>query len=152
MTGCILIVEAPFYQDITDNLIKGAIQVLEQAGFSYERISVPGAFEIPGTIKMAEAAFKHDPREASRYDGYVAVGCVIRGETSHYDYVAGESCRALMDLSLQGLALGNGILTVENKGQARVRSDITKKNKGGDAAHACLAMISVRHKLRAGGA
>jgi len=143
MAGHILIVEAPFYQHITDDLVKGVVQVLDKAGMTYERISVPGAYEIPGVISMVQAA------KPALYDGYVAVGCVIRGETSHYDYVAGESCRALMDLSLQGVALGNGILTVENEAQAIVRSDVTKKNKGGDAAEACLAMVGVRRSLQA---
>lgn len=148
MAGHILIVEAPFYKHITDDLVKGVTQVLDKAGMTSDRISVPGAFEIPGVIQMVHKASLDDPNRV-KYDGYVAVGCVIRGETSHYDYVAGESCRALMDLSLQGLALGNGILTVENEAQALVRSDITKKNKGGDAAEACLAMIGVRQDLRA---
>lgn len=143
MAGHILIVEAPFYQHITDDLVKGVTQVLDKAGMTYERMSVPGAYEIPGVVSMVHTA------NPALYDGYVAVGCVIRGETSHYDYVAGESCRALMDLSLQGIALGNGILTVENEAQAIVRSDVTKKNKGGDAAEACLAMVGVRRNLQA---
>ena len=148
MAGHILIVEAPFYKHITDDLVKGVTQVLDKAGMTYDRISVPGAFEIPGVIQMAHVAAMDDPNRV-QYTGYLAVGCVIRGETSHYDYVAGECCRALMDLSLQGLALGNGVLTVENEAQALVRSNITKKNKGGDAAEACLAMIRARQTLRA---
>jgi len=134
----VLIIEAPFYQHITDALVKGVVQVLDQNNVTYERTAVPGAYEIPGVI-----AFAHSGK-ARNFDGYVAVGCVIRGETSHYDYVAGECCRALMDLSLQGIALGNGVLTVENEAQALVRSDVAKKNKGGDAAEACLAMIRAR--------
>jgi len=134
----VLIIEAPFYQHITDALVKGVVQVLDQNNVTYERTAVPGAYEIPGVI-----AFAHSGK-ARNFDGYVAVGCVIRGETSHYDYVAGECCRALMDLSLQGVALGNGVLTVENEAQALVRSDVAKKNKGGDAAEACLAMIRAR--------
>ncbi|MBL4748001.1 MAG: 6,7-dimethyl-8-ribityllumazine synthase [Magnetovibrio sp.] len=144
MASHILIIEAPFYQDITESLVNGATQVLDRDGVTYDRISVPGAYEIPGVIRFADTA------NAKRYDGYVAIGCVIRGETSHYDYVAGESCRALMDLALENLAIGNGILTVENKTQARVRSDITQKNKGGDAAEACLAMIRARDTLFSG--
>jgi len=144
MASHVLIIEAPFYQDITDDLITGVTQVLDQADVTYDRISVPGAFEIPGVIRFSDTA------NADRYDGYVAVGCVIRGETSHYDYVAGECCRALMDLSLEGLAIGNGVLTVENQDQARVRSNINQKNKGGDAAEACLAMMHARNTLNSG--
>ena len=150
MPGHILIVVAPFYRHLTDQLVKGARAVLDKAGATYDQIEVPGAMEIPAVINLAETAFKGDPHQARRYDGYVALGCVIRGETSHYDYVAGESCRALMDLSLKGLAIGNGILTVENEAQALVRCDPTKKNKGGDAATACLAVIHVRNQLRYG--
>lgn len=150
MAAHILIIEAPFYQHLTDMLLKGATQVLDKAGVTYDRVTVPGAFEIPAAIKFAEGAFHSDPHQARRYDGYVALGCVIRGETTHYDYVAGESCRALMDLSLEGLAIGNGILTVESEAQAIARADASKKNKGGDAATACLAMIHVRNKLRYG--
>jgi len=138
MSKHVLIIEAPFYQHITDALVKGVVQVLDQNDITYERTAVPGAYEIPGVIAFANNA------KAQRFDGYIAVGCVIRGETSHYDYVAGECCRALMDLSLQGVALGNGVLTVENEAQALVRSDAAKKNKGGDAAEACLAMIRAR--------
>jgi len=150
MSGHVLIIEAPFYKHITDKLIKGATAVLDKAGATYDRIEVPGAFEIPAVINLSEAAFKNDPHQARRYDGYVALGCVIRGETSHYDYVAGESCRALMDLSLEGIAIGNGILTVENEDQALVRCDPSKKNKGGDAAEACLTVMHVRNQLRYG--
>lgn len=141
MAKHVLIIEAPFYQDITDDLVKGVTQVLDGADVTYDRLSVPGAFEIPGVIRLSDSA------NANRYDGYLAVGCVIRGETSHYDYVAGECCRALMDLSLEGLAIGNGVLTVENQDQAHVRSDVTQKNKGGDAAEACLAMMRTKDLL-----
>ena len=140
----VLIIEAPFYTDITNDLMNGVTQVLDQANVTYERISVPGAYEIPGVVRFAENA------NADRFDGYVAVGCVIRGETSHYDYVAGECCRGLMDLSLESVAIGNGVLTVENQDQARVRSDVTQKNKGGDAAEACLAMMRARDVLNSG--
>lgn len=150
MSGHVLIIVAPYYKHITDQLIAGASAVLDKAGVTYDQIEVPGAMEIPAVIKCADAAFKNDPHQARRYDGYVALGCVIRGETSHYDYVAGESCRALMDLSLEGLATGNGILTVEDEAQALVRCDPTKKNKGGDAATACLAVMHVRNQLRYG--
>ena len=118
MSGHVLIIVAPFYKHITDPLIEGAKVVLDHAGVTYDQIDVPGAMEIPAVVHMADCAFKNDPHQARRYDGYVTLGCVIRGETSHYDYVAGECCRALMDLTLQGLAIGNGVLTVENEGQA----------------------------------
>lgn len=150
MAGHVLLIVAPFYKHLTDQLVTGATAVLDKAGYTYDRIEVPGAFEIPAVVQLAESAFKADPHQTRRYDGYVALGCVIRGETSHYDYVAGESCRALMDLSLKGLAIGNGILTVESEAQALVRCDPSKKNKGGDAAAACLAVMHVRNQLRYG--
>jgi len=150
MSGHVLLIVAPYYKHITDQLIEGAKNVLKKANVTSDYIEVPGAFEIPAVVNMAETAFNNDPHQARRYDGFIALGCVIRGETSHYDYVAGESCRALMDLSLEGLAIGNGILTVENEAQALVRCDPAKKNKGGDAAEACLAVMHVRNQLRYG--
>jgi len=147
MAPKVLIIEAPFYQHITDQLVAGATAVLDEAGVAYDRIAVPGAFEIPGVITFAEMAAEDHPIASRHYEGYVALGCVIRGETSHYDYVAGESCRALMDLSLAGVAIGNGILTVENEAQALVRAGVDQTNKGGDAAAACLRMIEVRSSL-----
>ena len=137
MTKPILLVVAPYYKDITNTLIKGAIDLLETNGIAYETIEVPGAFEIPGTIALAACTEK--------YAGYIALGCVIRGETSHYDYVCGESARALMDMTMDGLAIGYGILTVENKAQAIARADEAQKNKGGEAANACVAMMDL-HK------
>jgi len=131
----LLIVEARFYASIADDLAVGAVSAIEAAGASHERIAVPGAFEIPGAIAMAA--------ETERYDGYVALGCVIRGETTHYDYICAETARALMDLSLSGIPLGNGILTVETKEQADVRADPSRKDKGGDAARAALRMIEL---------
>lgn len=139
----ILIIAAPFYEDISDELVKGATAALSQHGADYEIIEVPGAFEIPGVIAMAEAG-------AAPYDAYVALGCVIRGETSHYDYVCGESARGLMDLSLKGVALGYGILTVENIRQARVRAHVAEKDKGRDAAEAALAMLEMRKRFGTG--
>lgn len=133
----ILIVEAPYYKEIAAELAAGAIAALEAAGASYERLEVPGALEIPIAIAMAS--------ETRRYDGFVALGCVIRGETSHYDIVAGESARALMDLAtVRGLALGNGILTVDTGEQAMVRASVAQKNKGADAVRACLSLVAVR--------
>lgn len=138
----ILIIAAPFYEDISDELVKGAAAALDAAGAEHELLEVPGAFEIPGAIALAEAG-------DAPFDGYVALGCVIRGETSHYDYVCGESARGLMELSLKGVALGYGILTVENIRQARVRAHVDEKNKGRDAAEAALAMIAARERFGA---
>jgi 6,7-dimethyl-8-ribityllumazine synthase len=140
----ILIVEARFYEDIADELVKGAMGALEKAGVTFDRIAVPGAFEIPAAIRMAIRAMHFHPHRR-RYDGYVALGCVIRGETTHYDYVCQESARGLQDLALEfTLALGYGILTVENESQAWERARVDRKNKGGDAARACLAMIEAK--------
>ncbi len=140
----ILIVEARYYAHISDELLKGALAALEQAGASHERIQVPGAFEIPAAIKYAVEARKHAAAGA-RFDGFVALGCVIRGETTHYDYVCEQSSRGLQDLALtHNLAIGFGILTVENEAQALARARIDKKNKGGEAARACLAMIELK--------
>jgi 6,7-dimethyl-8-ribityllumazine synthase len=130
----LLIVEARFYDHICDELAKGAIAAAEKAGASWKKIAVPGALEVPGAIAMA----------AKHYDGFVALGCVLRGETTHYDIVANESARGIMDLSMQGLCIGNGILTCETEGQALERANVTGMNKGGGATEAALAMI--RHK------
>ncbi len=137
----VLIVEARYYTEISDELVKGATAALEARDCEFDRVEVPGALEIPGAIAMAES-------EVGNYDGYVALGCVIRGETSHYEIVAGESARALMDLTISAeLAIGNGILTVENDVQALLRARVTEKNKGGFAANACLDMIALRGQL-----
>ena len=135
----ILLVVAPYYKDITDAMVNGAVATLNDAGYSHETIEVPGAFEIPQAVALAACT--------ETYAGYITLGCVVRGETSHYDYVCGESARALMDLTLDGLAIGYGILTVENQTQAQVRADIAQKNKGGEAATACLRMIELRDKF-----
>ena len=143
----LLIVEARFYEDIADELLSGAEAAIENAGASFDRISVPGCLEIPAAIAMALYAAEDGGRD---YDGFVALGCVIRGETSHYDIVAGDSARALMDLSIdECLAIGNGIITCEDSAQAWARARVTEKNKGGGAADAALAMIEVRKKLGA---
>ena len=143
----VLIVEARFYADIADELLKGATQALSEAGATHERVSVPGAFEIPAAIAMTIEAQRVSPPHRS-FDGFLALGCVIRGETTHYDYVCGESARALMDLTCQHhIALGFGILTVENSDQAWARAGVGGKNKGADAARACLAMVEVRRRL-----
>ncbi len=146
-TSHIMIVEARFYADISDELAAGAIEALDAAGASYERFEVPGAFEIPAAVRMALDAQARDPKRR-RFDGYVALGCVIRGETTHYDYVCEESARGLQDLAIgHTLAIGYGILTVENGDQAWARARRDKKNKGGDVARACLAMIELKRRL-----
>jgi 6,7-dimethyl-8-ribityllumazine synthase len=140
----VLVVEARYYEDISEELARGAVAALDEAGCTYDRIEVAGALEIPAAIAIAHAG-------AVAYDGYVALGCVIRGETSHYDIVAGESARALMDLAVgHRLAIGNGILTVETSAQAFARARVAEKNKGGFAASACLDMIALRGRLMAG--
>jgi 6,7-dimethyl-8-ribityllumazine synthase len=138
----VLIVLARFYDDIADALLAGARAVLDAAGAEVEMIEVPGAFEVPGAI-----AFAH---RSGRYDGYVALGCVIRGETSHYDLICSESARGLSELAAHhGAALGYGILTTDTREQALVRAAVDRGNKGGDAARACLRMIEVSKKFAA---
>ncbi len=132
----VLIVEARYYEDISASLAEGAIRALEKAGAAYDRLEVPGALEIPAAIAM----------RMNDYDGFVALGCVVRGETSHYDIVAGESARAIMDLTLEGICIGNGILTVENMDQAKARAAVDRKDKGGFAANAVLRMIDIHGK------
>ncbi|HWA89643.1 MAG TPA: 6,7-dimethyl-8-ribityllumazine synthase [Rhizomicrobium sp.] len=136
----ILIVESRYYDDIATALLDGATAALDLARAQFERVTVSGALEIPPAILFAS--------ESDRgYDGYVALGCVIRGETFHFDIVAGESARGLMDLALQrGLCVGNGILTVENEEQAFVRARRDGGDKGGDAARACLSLIELRNR------
>jgi len=142
----ILVVEARFYQDIADSLAEGALNALSAEGVTVERVEVPGALEIPAAIAMAEEAGTRDP--AWRFDGYVALGCVIRGETTHYEIVCNESARGLQTLAVdRGLAIGNGILTVEDSAQAWARARIDDKDKGGDAARACLAMIAIARRF-----
>jgi 6,7-dimethyl-8-ribityllumazine synthase len=142
----ILIVEARFYEHIADELLTGAKRVLEAAGAEYDVITVPGALEIPSAVAIAEES-GHRPA-GIRYDGYVALGCVIRGETYHFEVVSNESARGLVELgAARRLAIGNGILTVENEAQARARSDPAAGDKGGGAAHACLVMVALRRKL-----
>ena len=138
----ILIVEAPFYPHIAKGLRDGAVTVLQEAGAHFERIAVPGALEIPPAISYAAK------KNGVGYDGFVALGCVIRGETYHFEIVADQSAAGLMELGLQhGLCIGNGILTCENEQQALVRAAPDGRNKGSDAARACLALIDVRTRL-----
>lgn len=134
----LLIVVAPYYKDIADWLVEGAKAEIEAAGGSWEIAEVPGALEVPTAIGIAN--------RMSNYDGFVALGCVIRGETTHYDTVCNDSSRALQLLGLQGLCIGNGILTVENKEQAEVRADPARGNKGGGAAAAALHLIALGRK------
>lgn len=143
MAKTFLIVEARFYTDLADMLADGAIVALEAAGAQYKRVSVPGALEIPGAIAIADALANES--DDMYFYGYVALGCVIRGETSHYDTVCNESARGIMQLTLDRmLAIGNGIITVENMDQALVRADKTQSDKGGDAARAALAMAALK--------
>ncbi len=136
-----LIVEARFYSHLNDMLIAGAREALEAGGNEVETITVPGALEIPAAIAMAA--------ESGRYDGFVAIGVVIRGETYHFEIVAGESARGIMALTMDGIAIGNGILTVENEQQALVRADPAQKNKGGEAAQAALALLDLSGRFAA---
>lgn len=135
----ILIVEARFYTHIADMQLDGVTSALQAAGATWEVITVPGALEVPAAIAFAAAS--------ATYDAYVALGCVIRGETYHFDIVAGESARAIMALTLDGLAIGNGILTVENEAQATARADKSQKDKGGEAAKAALAMAALQQRF-----
>jgi 6,7-dimethyl-8-ribityllumazine synthase len=140
MSKKILIVEAPFYRDVSDPLFDGARAALDNAGISYDRISVPGALEIPAAINFA--------RQSGEYDGYIALGCVIRGETYHFEIVCNESARALMDLSVNhNLALANGILTCETQGQALDRAKPDAKNKGASFANAVIEMMAHKDKF-----
>ncbi|RIK88778.1 MAG: 6,7-dimethyl-8-ribityllumazine synthase [Hyphomicrobiales bacterium] len=143
----ILIVEARFYDDLADALLAGAKAALDDAGARYDVVTVPGALEIPAAISFALDAAEEDGVD---YDGFVALGCVIRGETYHFDIVANESCRALMELAVdESLAVGNGILTVENEAQAWARARREEGDKGGFAARAALTMIALRDRLGA---
>ena len=136
-----LIVEARFYDHLNDMLIDGAKSALDAAGHSVEVVTVPGALEIPGAIALAA--------ESERYDGFVAIGVVIRGETYHFEIVAGESARGVMALTMDGLAVGNGIITTENEAQAIARADKSQKDKGGEAAKAAMAMLALQDKFAA---
>ncbi len=136
-----LIVEARFYDHLNDMLVEGARAAIKAAGHKADVITVPGALEIPGAIALAD--------QSGEYDGYVGIGVVIRGETYHFEIVAGESARGIMALTMDGVAIGNGILTVENEAQALVRADPKQKNKGGEAAEAAIALLALREKFGA---
>ena len=137
----VLIVEARFYDHLNDLLLQGARAAIEQAGHSHETVTVPGALEAPAAIALAA--------ETGRYDAFVALGVVIRGETYHFEIVAGESARGIMALTLDGLAVGNGILTVENEAQAWTRARVSELNKGGGAADAALAVLRLKRRYAA---
>jgi len=138
----VLVVTAPYYRAITDEMQKGVAAAAVAAEASLDRVTVPGAFEIP-------AAIAHAAR-SGQYDGFIGLGCVVRGETSHYDYVCGETARGLMDLSIkEGLAIGFGLLTVETIEQAQARADIARGDKGGEAARACFAMVALKRQFAA---
>jgi 6,7-dimethyl-8-ribityllumazine synthase len=134
-----LIVEARFYDHLNDMLVAGAKAALKAAGHEADVLTVPGALEVPGAISLAE--------ESEQFDGYVAIGVVIRGETYHFEIVAGESARGIMALTMDGIAIGNGILTVENEAQALVRADPAQKDKGGEAAKAAIALLELRDRF-----
>ena len=134
-----LIIEARFYDHLNDLLIEGARAALKAAGHQVEVITVPGALEIPGAVALAE--------QSGQYEGFVAIGVVIRGETYHFEIVAGESARGIMALTMDGFAIGNGILTVENEAQALVRADPKQGNKGGEAAKAAMVLLALKEKF-----
>ena len=134
-----LIVEARFYDHLNEMLVEGATKLLEERGHEVEILVVPGALEIPGAIALAA--------DSNRYDGFVAIGVVIRGETYHFEIVANESARGIMQLTMDGLAIGNGVLTVENEAQALVRADPAQGNKGGEAAKAALTLLGIRERF-----
>jgi len=135
----LLIAEARFYAQLNDLLLTGARAAIEAAGHAHDTITLPGALELPAAISLAA--------ESGAYDAFVALGVVIRGETYHFEIVAGESARAIMALTLDGLAIGNGILTVENEAQAIVRADPAQADKGGDAVKAALALLELRQRF-----
>jgi 6,7-dimethyl-8-ribityllumazine synthase len=135
----VLIVVAPFYRDIADGLLAGARKALDAAGVVHETVEVPGALEVPTAVRLAS--------RSGDFDGFVALGCVIRGETTHYETVCNDSSRGLTLLGLEGLCIGNGILTVENHGQAAVRADPEGQDKGGAAADACLHLIALKRRF-----
>ncbi|HIC30149.1 MAG TPA: 6,7-dimethyl-8-ribityllumazine synthase [Rhodospirillales bacterium] len=144
----VLIVEARFYSDLADEMAKGAIAALDKAGILHDRVAVPGTFEVPAAIRFALRAMETHSA-TSNYSGFIALGTVIRGETDHYDHICREVSRALMDIAVkQSVALGFGILTCETKEQAEARADISRGDKGADAAQACLRMMDLKKELR----
>ena len=146
----VLVVEGRFYEDIVDEMAAGAAAVLDDAGVTHQRLAVPGAFEVPAAIRFAIQGM--EAGTGARFGGFVALGCIIRGETDHYNYICGETCRALMDLTTNpGIALGFGILTCDTREQAWARAAVEEGNKGAAAARACLRMMEVARGLRTAG-
>jgi 6,7-dimethyl-8-ribityllumazine synthase len=144
----VMLVETRFYDDIAELLRKGAIAVLDSVNATYEVVTVPGALEIPAAISFAIRALDFDPTRR-RSEGFIALGCVVKGETQHNEIVATQSARGLQELALRhALAIGNGILTCTTKEQAMERADPTRKNRGGAAAEACLRMLELKHRFR----
>ena len=144
----IMIALSRYYEEVAEQLLAGALAVLAEAGASYELYEVPGAFEIPAAMATAIRSPEF-PGGRRRFDGYIALGCVIRGETTHYDYVCGECARGLQDLAVgHCLALGFGVLTTENMDQAMARAEVNRGNKGADAANACLRMVEFKRQFR----
>ncbi|WP_296167688.1 6,7-dimethyl-8-ribityllumazine synthase [uncultured Brevundimonas sp.] len=144
----VLIVEARFYDDLADALLEGAKDALREQGVQFDVVSVPGALEVPTVIALAEEAGRYPT--APRYDGYVALGCVIRGETYHFEIVSDQSAAGIRNLGLKGIIIGNGILTTEDEHQAWARARISEGDKGGGAARAALDLIALRRRLRVG--
>ena len=143
----VLIIEARFYPEIADAMVSGAVKTLKAAGYEYERLEVPGVFEIPAAITMVLNS-ADSQTELTSYVGIIAFGCVIRGETDHYDHVCRESSRALMELTTKHMfAFGFGVLTCENRAQAELRAAIDGKNKGGEAAEACIRMMAIKRRF-----
>ena len=143
----IMVIEARFYTEISDALLEGAERTLKKGGATFERFAVPGALEITGAIRLAVEA-QREGKLKKPFDGFLALGCIIRGETTHYETVCAESARGLTDLAVQyAVCIGNGILTVENDEQAWTRARVTEKDKGGSAAEAVLALVAIRRKL-----
>ncbi len=144
----VLIVEARFYDELADALLEGTKDALCSQGYAFDVVTVPGALEVPPTIALAEEAGRYPT--APRYDGYVALGCVIRGETYHFEIVSDQSAAGIMALGVKGLIIGNGILTVEDEDQAWARARMSEGDKGGGAAKACMDLIALKKRLRVG--
>lgn len=143
----VLVIEARYYDEIADNMVIGATPIIEEAGFTIERMSVPGTFEIPAACEMAIQAGLRDPHQ--KYAGILALGCVIRGQTDHYDHICRETSRAIMELTVDHrYPIGFGVLTCENMGQAEERADPARKNKGAEAASAVTRMIELRRHFQ----
>ncbi|PZO05514.1 MAG: 6,7-dimethyl-8-ribityllumazine synthase [Alphaproteobacteria bacterium] len=144
----VLIVEARFYDELADALLEGAKDALREKDVVFDVVTVPGALEVPPTIALAEEAGRYPT--APRYDGYVALGCIIRGETYHFEIVADQSAAGIMSLGIKGMIIGNGILTVEDEDQAWARARLSEGDKGGGAARACMDLIALKKRLRVG--